>query len=84
MANWAPNREAEHFFAVLRLDPPYDGDWGRVLATPGDYVTLKEVLPTMEEAEREVERLSALADGGKSVYFAQVARVYREGRGIET
>jgi hypothetical protein len=58
MADWAPNRNADHLFAVLRLDPPHDGDWERVRTNPSQFATLKEELPTMEEAEREVERLT--------------------------
>ena len=83
MATWAPNRQAKHLFAVLRLDPPHGGEWGRVLADPGQYVSVKEVVPTMEEAQREVERLSGLRDGSASVYFAQLACVYRTGRRID-
>jgi hypothetical protein len=84
VADSAPNREAEHFFAVLRLDPPHDGDWSRVLADAGQYVTLKEVVPTLGEAEREVERLTALSNARQSVYFVQVARFYPEGRALDT
>ena len=43
-------------------------------------VNVKEILPTQLEAEREVERLNAVADSGSSVYFWQATRFYAEGR----
>lgn len=83
MAAWAPNRKAEHVFAVLRFDPPNDRRWESVLADPGQYVTVKELVPTQEEAEREVERLTALQEGKGCIYFAQVTRLYPEGRALD-
>jgi hypothetical protein len=46
-------------------------------------ITVKEVLPSKEEAEREVERLQRLPDKPEGVtYFFQYTRYYPEGRSI--
>ncbi|MDP9068426.1 MAG: hypothetical protein M3N53_08815 [Actinomycetota bacterium] len=45
-------------------------------------VTVKEVLPTKEEAEREVERLNALTTDDAVTYFCQSSRYYPRGRGV--
>jgi hypothetical protein len=74
---------SEHFYAVVRVDL-YDGvtlDEIREHAT--NYVTVKEVLPTQEEAEREVERLTALNADKQCVYFAQVTQFFRDGRDVQ-
>ena len=41
---------------------------------------MKEVLPTLEEAEQEVRRLNALAADKGCIYFAALARYFPEGR----
>lgn len=47
-------------------------------------VTVKEVLPTLEEAEAEVARLNELvADDAEVTYFAQPTRFFPEGRDVE-
>ena len=71
---------AEHLFAVVRLDPPHDGGLARVLDDPNAYVTVKEILPSLEEAEQEVERLTALNADKGCVYFAQTTRFFAGGR----
>ena len=71
---------AEPLFAVLRLDRPFDEDLRRVFDEPTHYITVKEVLPTWEEAEQEVQRLSALNAEKGCVYFASLARYFPDGR----
>jgi hypothetical protein len=70
-----PNQKAEHVFAVLRLDPPHDGNWSAVRGDAGTYITVKELVPTQAEAEREVKRLAALSEELDCIYFAQVTRL---------
>jgi hypothetical protein len=59
-------------YAIVRVDD------GR--AEPQVAITVKEVVPTLEEATREVERLNAHAPAGAH-YFYQMTRYYPEGRG---
>jgi hypothetical protein len=73
---------AEPLFAVVRLDRPFDGDLARLFDQPTDYVVVKEVLPSADEAEREVERLNALNGGKGCVYFAMQTRFFRQGRAV--
>jgi hypothetical protein len=75
---------AEHLFAVVRVDRPHDGSLDQVLGNPTNYVTVKEVLPTLEEAEREVERLTALNADKGCVYFAQTTRFFAGGRDVRS
>jgi len=82
MNDGQPNQKAEHVFAVLRFDPPPDAKWDAVLENPGMYVTVKELVPTQEEADREVGRLTALNEGIGCIYFAQVTRLYPLGRDL--
>lgn len=47
-----------------------------------DAITVKEILPTMEEASHEAERLNML-NGDKAVhYFWQATRYFPEGRKV--
>lgn len=47
-------------------------------------VVVKEVVPTLEEAEVEVARLSRLVAGDEDVvYFAQPTRFFPEGRHVQ-
>jgi hypothetical protein len=71
---------AEPRFAVLRLDRPFDGDLRRVFDDPTHHITVKEVLPTWAEAEHEVQRLNTLNAEKGCVYFASLARYFRDGR----
>ncbi|WP_158542709.1 hypothetical protein [Lujinxingia litoralis] len=45
-------------------------------------VTIKEVLPTAENAEKETARLNELVEPGV-YYFWQSAKYYPNGRGVE-
>jgi hypothetical protein len=71
---------AEPLFAVLRLDRPYDDDFRRVFDEPRSHITLKEVLPTWEEAVREVERLNTLNADKRCINFPSLARYFPHGR----
>ena len=58
-------------YAVIRIDE---------YSSIRDSITVKEILPTMEQAEKEVERLNRL-DGDKGCYyFWQATRYFPEGR----
>jgi hypothetical protein len=54
-----------------------------MLEYPGEYFTVKEILPTEEEADREVERLSAVNAGKNCVYWSTITRFYRAGRALD-
>jgi hypothetical protein len=66
-------------FAVVRFDSSLvqsslediNWDWA---------ITVKEILPTREEAVREVERLNKLEAGKGSHYFWQTTRYFPQGR----
>ena len=62
-----------YLYVVYRID---------TLATDvGDAVTIKEVLPSAEQAEAEVARLNRLSEGKSWRYGYQNARYYARGRG---
>jgi hypothetical protein len=82
LAENAPNLKAEHLYAVVRFDPPADEAVDSIVESPDTFITVKELLPTQEEADREVERLSALSEGKDCVYFSTITRFYPTGRGI--
>jgi hypothetical protein len=63
-------------YAVVRYDH-YLGDDAASEAK----VAVKEILPTRDEAEREVERLNNLEAGRGSTYFWQYTRYYPQGCG---
>jgi hypothetical protein len=58
-------------YAVVRFDPAG--------SDPQLSVTVKEIVPTRGEAEREVTRLAAAGPAGV-VYFWQSTRLYPRGR----
>jgi len=58
-------------FAVVRVDEDL---------SPDNAITIKEILPTAEEAIQEVERLNKLQSGKKCHYFWQYTRYYPNGR----
>ena len=60
-----------HVYAVLRVDGDISGDEG---------ITVKEILPTLEEAMQEVERLNQLNRGKNCRYFWRIGRCFPEGR----
>ena len=56
--------------------------FNRDAETPDFIATVKEVLPSKEEAEREAARLNRLVSKKPHIqYFAQPTRFYPEGRG---
>lgn len=61
-------------FAVVRIDD-YEGISLR------ERITIKEILPTIEEAEAEVARLNALPKRGNPEYFVAGSKWFPEGRG---
>jgi hypothetical protein len=79
-------------FAVIRVDadaPPAPGSSGPGVSmarfrdlTIRD-VSVVTVLPTMEEAMREVDRLDALNASKGCTYFWMATRYYPEGRAID-
>jgi hypothetical protein len=61
-------------YAVVRIDEYSSGT---------DAITVKEILPTMEQAEREVERLNRLNSDKGSHYFWQATRYFPQGVGLD-
>lgn len=61
-------------FAIVRVDLFFDHD-----VAPRDRITVKKVIASREEAEREVTRLNALQRDKGCVYFWQATRVQRAG-----
>lgn len=59
-------------FAIVRLDGH--------LGVGEDAVTVKEVLPTLEDAEAEVTRLNELNKDKGAKYFWRATRFFPEGR----
>ncbi len=64
-------REITQVFAVIRID--------RDRLTE-DALTIKEILPTAEQAREEVERLNALNKRRGARYFWQATRYFPNGR----
>ncbi len=64
-------------YAVVRLDRFLGVD-----ASLESRVTVKEVLPTLEDAEREVRRLNDAADDDGILYTIQATRYFPEGRKV--
>lgn len=58
-------------YAVVRIDD------GRLAE---DNITVKEILPTMQEAFEEVERLNGLNSAKGARYFWQATRYFPEGK----
>jgi hypothetical protein len=63
--------EKIHVYAIVRIDEFVSGD---------DAITIKEILPTMEEAIQEVERLNDLQQEKRCHYFWQLTRYFPRGR----
>lgn len=66
--------EKAQLYAVIRVDFR-----GRALSSLDDVrsaVSVKEVLPTLDEAQAEVERLNRLNGGEDTQYFWQMTRLY--------
>lgn len=68
-------REKIPVFAVVRIEDAF--------TSIENGITIKEILPTLEEALREVERLNKLQASKRCHYFCQQTRYYPDGRGIE-
>jgi hypothetical protein len=64
-------------FAIVRFDLFLGPD-----APLGEMVAVKEVLPSLEEAEAEVARLNAIVDPSRVIYYVQPTRYYPHGRGL--
>jgi hypothetical protein len=62
-----------NLYAVIRVDEfdSVSGDEG---------ITIKEILPTLEEAVQEVERLNKLQADKRCHYFWRLGRYYPQGR----
>ena len=60
-------------YAVIRVDE-FDGVSG------DEGITIKEIVPTLEEAVQEVERLNKLQEGKRCHYFWRLGRYYPQGR----
>jgi hypothetical protein len=63
----------QQVYAIVRLD--------EVISLP-DAVSVTQILPTLEEAEQEVARLTRLNSGKGATYLWQATRFYPEGRKI--
>ena len=63
-------RTTKHVFAVVRLDRFLTG-----VSPLTKAITVKEVVPTQEEAESDVRRLNALSRGKDRLYCWQVTRL---------
>jgi hypothetical protein len=59
-------------YAIVRLDLD--------VATPDLAVAIKEVVPTLQEAEAEVQRLNQLNAGKDCRYFWRATRYFPDGR----
>ncbi len=71
--------DVEQLFVVLRIDgPPHGQDAASVHMA----VKLVEAVPTLEEAEAEVTRLSAVNAGKRCEYFVQSVRHFPDGRRV--
>jgi hypothetical protein len=65
-------QEKIQVYAVVRVDPQY--------TALKDAVTVKEILPTLDEALLEVQRLNELNKDKGAEYFAQTTRYLPSGR----
>lgn len=71
--NWQPNAKYDHVFAIIRIDMFHSDD-----VPLQDVITVKKVVWTAEAAEAEVNRLNALKNGRKSMYFWELTRLERK------
>ncbi len=72
MSEPTTKKSRSQVYAVVRLDR--DSEVSELA------VTVKEILPTQEEAEREVERLNHLQTDEMASYFWQATRYFPDGR----
>lgn len=64
--------EKIHLYAIVSVD--------KDIKSFEEAITVKEVLPTQEDAEFEVERLNRMNSNKGIFYFWQLTRFYPEGR----
>jgi hypothetical protein len=76
MGTEAPNAKYDHVYAIIRLDEFLAG-----AAPDKNLVTVKKVVRSQEEAEREVHRLNKLNADKGCQYFYQITRLEREPAG---
>lgn len=69
-------REKIHVYAVIRIDD-FNAEFG------DNAISIKEILPTMEEAIQEVERLNKLNAEKECHYFWRMTRYFPQGRSKE-
>jgi len=65
-------KEKRQVYAIVRLD----GE----LANMPDAIAVKEVLPSLQEAKIEVDRLNDLNSGKGVIYLFQATRYFPSGR----
>jgi len=70
-------REKINLYVVIRVDE-YES------ISREDGIRIKEILPTLEEAVEEVERLNKLNAGTRSHYFWRLGRYFPQGRTKES
>lgn len=71
--------DVDQLFVVVRIDgPPHGQDAASVHMA----VKLVEAVPTLDEAEAEVKRLSAVNAGKPFEYFVQSVRHFPDGRRV--
>lgn len=68
---------------MVRLDLYLASSVDEIRAEPHQFVTVREVVPTVEEAEQEAARLNELNAEKGVVYFWTGARLFPEGRGVQ-
>lgn len=76
----ATQGKKEVLWVVVRLDL-FQGDFDP--DRPDKTITLREALPTFEEAASEVARLNALKRPSRVRYFAAPVKWFPEGRGVQ-
>jgi hypothetical protein len=73
MGTEASNAKYDHVYAIIRLDEFLSG-----AAPDRNLITVKKVVRSQEEAEREVHRLNKLNADKGCQYFYQITRLERE------
>lgn len=68
---------------MIRIDFHVELTERAIREEPDLFVTIKEVVPTQDEAQREVQRLNELNAEKSCIYFSQFTRVFADGRGVQ-
>lgn len=63
-------------YAIVRVD--------RFKRSVQDQIAVQAILPSIEEARAEVDRLNAMRDEESVIYFLRATRFYPDGRGHVT